>query len=103
MYCASAAFVGVAQLYVGVVPYSTIHVCNVVPFQFLNVIKYLFVVLLNCAVIVQFHVNFVQLLPHVFVHPLNVYVYCVVVAAGVAVTSVPQIVTLFPFVVIVEL
>ena len=103
MYCASAAFVGVAQLYVGVVPYSTIHVCSVVPFQFLNVIKYLFVVLLNCAVIVQSHVNFVPLLPHVFVHPLNVYVYCVVAAAGVAVTSVPQIVTLFPFTTIFEL
>ncbi len=103
MYWASAAFVGVAQLYVGVVPYSTIHVCNILPFQFLNVIKYLFVVLLNCAVIVQSHVNFVPLLPHVFVHPLNVYVYCVVAGVGVAVTSVPPIVTLFPFTTIFEL
>ena len=40
---------------------------------------------------VQFHVNVV---PHVFVHPLNVYVYCAVGEAGVAVTVVLHIVNL---------
>ena len=52
-------------------------------------IKYLFFVLLNCAVIVQSSVNVV---PHVFTQPLNVYVYSVVADAGVAVTVVHHIV-----------
>ena len=54
-------------------------------------IKYLFFVLLNCAVIVQSSVNVV---PQLFTQPLNVYVYSVVAGVGVAVTVVHQILNL---------
>ncbi|MBO7094653.1 hypothetical protein J6V86_00150 [bacterium] len=40
----------------------------------------------------------VNVLPHVLFHPLNVYVYCCVAAAGVAVTVVFQIVNVFELV-----
>ena len=65
----------------------------------MNVIKYLFTVLSKFAVIVQFHV---RLFPHVFVQPLNVYVYCASADVGVAVTVVHPIVTVLLLIVIVE-
>ena len=67
-YIQLGALCGVDPLYTGVSPYSTIHVCNTVQSSFWNVIKYLFTILLNSAVIVQSHVN---ICPHVLFHPLN--------------------------------
>ena len=72
VYCTVDSVVGVAPLYIGVVPYATLASVSSVVLPFFQVTVYCLKVSLNCAVYVTTPVTF----DIAGDQPLNAYVYC---------------------------